>query len=171
MEALRWLDLTDGRVIVDEAVYRGTLDTPKTDNANRQVRVGPVVQQALAEWREVAPFTAPDDFVFSIKTNSSITLKNAIERHTQPACRRLDIPEVSWHDLRHRYTTWGRRAGVRAEAMRVQLGHASVTTTLDIYSHVDDSDGVAEAIERYAAGGNLLPLSVTPDDEEPRLTH
>ena len=171
MEALRWLDFSAGKVVVDEAVYRGTLDTPKTDNSNREVRVGPVVQQALAEWREVAPFTAPEDFVFSIKTNSPIDLKNAIERHIKPACRRLGIPEVSWHDLRHTYTTWGRRAGVRAEAMRDQLGHASVTTTLDIYSHVDDSDRVAEAIERYAAGGKLLPLSVTPDDEEPRLTH
>jgi len=69
---------------------------------------------------------------------------------------------VSWHDFRHTYTTWGRRAGVQAEGMRDQLGHASVQTTLDIYSHVDSQDGLAQAIENYATGGNMLPLGVTP---------
>jgi hypothetical protein len=48
--------------------------------------------------------------------------------------------------------------------MQDQLGHASVQTTLDIYSHVDSQDGVAQAIEAYATGGNMLPLSVTPSE-------
>lgn len=55
--------------------------------------------------------------------------------------------------------------------MRDQLGHSSVKTALDIYSHVDSQDGVAEAIEAYGTQGKLLPLSVTPDVGDQDLTH
>ena len=47
---------------------------------------------------------------------------------------------MSWHDLRHTYTTWGRKAGFEAEVMRDQLVHESVQVTLDIYSHIDDRE-------------------------------
>ena len=171
LEALRCVDILSNGVTVDEANYRGTLDSPKTERSNRTVAIGPIVQRALDEWLRVAPFTGPSDFVFSIRTNSPINLKNTVERHVKPACRRLGIPAVSWHDLRHTYTTWGRRAGVKAESMRDQLGHSSVKTTLDIYSHVDSQDGVAEAIEAYGTQGKLLPLNVTPEARDQELTH
>ena len=78
---------------------------------------------------------------------------------------------MSWHDLRHTYTTWGRKAGVSPEAMRDLLGHESVKTTLDIYSHLDDQDAAAMAIEDYALGGKLLPLSVPPPEDGVELSH
>lgn len=171
LEALRWMDIHAEGVTVDEATYRGTLDSPKTERSDRTVAIGPIVRRELDEWRRVAPFTDPSDFVFSVRTNSPINLKNAVGRHVKPACQRLGIPAVSWHDLRHTYTTWGRRAGVKAESMRDQLGHSSVKTTLDIYSHVDSQDGVAEAIEAYGTQGKLLPLSVTPEVGDQELTH
>lgn len=171
LEALRCKDLQLNAVTVDEATYRGTLDSPKTERSNRTVAIGPILRRVLDEWLRIAPFAGPSDFVFSVRTNSPINLKNAVERHIKPACRRLGIPVVSWHDLRHTYTTWGRRAGVRAESMRDQLGHSSVTTTLDIYSHVDSQDGVAEAIEAYGTQGKLLPLNVTPESGHQRVTH
>jgi len=170
LEALRWMDILAEGVTVDEATYRGTLDSPKTERSKRTVAIGPVVRQMLDEWRRVARFTGPSDFVFSVRTNSPINLKNAVERHVKPACQRLGIPAVSWHDLRHTYTTWGRRAGVKAESMRDQLGHSSVKTTLDIYSHIDSRDGVAEAIETYGTEGKLFPLSVTPAEDGVELS-
>jgi hypothetical protein len=47
---------------------------------------------------------------------------------------------------------------MRADASVGAEADSCTNATLDIYSHVDDSDGVAEAIEQYAAGGKLLPL-------------
>ena len=71
-------------------------------------------------------------------------------RHIKPVCRKLGIADIGWHDLRHTYTTWGRRAGVPIETMRDQLGHTSSVLTLDLYSHAgDDREGAAEAIENY----------------------
>ena len=77
-------------------------------------------------------------------------MHSALARHIKPTASRLGLPAVSWHDLRHTFTTWGRRAGIKAETMRDQLGHSSVLMTLDVYSHADDRAGEAATIERYA---------------------
>ena len=66
---------------------------------------------------------------------------------------------MSWHDLRHTYTTWGRLAGIQPEIMRDQLGHASVMITLDTYSHVNQPEQRASAvalIEKYAMTPNQV---------------
>ena len=151
LAALRWEDnWKPGTLVVDEAVYHGKLGSPKTPKSRREVSIGPLAQRALDAWRVQAKFKSPKGFMFGIRTNTPIDLHNVMTRYVKPACRRLGIAEVSWHDLRHTYTTWGRRAGVKAETMRDQLGHSSVTMTLDIYSHAQDRAGEAALVERYA---------------------
>jgi integrase len=119
LAALRWQDnAKPGTLVVDEAVYRGTLGTPKTPKSRRQVSIGPGAQRAIEEWRSKAKFAGPEDFMFGIRTNTPIDLHNLIARHVKPACKLLGLPAVSWHDLRHTYTTWGRLAGMKAETMR-----------------------------------------------------
>jgi integrase len=150
LEALRWRHVGQGELTVDETVYRGRLGTPKTPNSRRRVQIGRFALSALEQWRKRAPFRGPDDFVFGIRTNSPIDLRNVAARHLKPACRRLGVPETSWHDLRHTYVTWGRRQGVAPEVMQRQLGHSSVQTTLGIYSHLAESGPSCGAIEVLA---------------------
>jgi len=162
LAALRWNDNRDvGRVVVDEAVYWGKKDlskglqswrlgSPKTPKSNREVSIGPMAQKAIGEWRRMAKFTGPDDFMFGIRTNTPIDLHTAVARHLKPAALKIGIAVMSWHDLRHTYTTWGRRAGIKAETMRDQLGHSSVLMTLDVYSHAEDCAAEAGMIEKYA---------------------
>ena len=152
IEGLRWNDVRPGKLIVDEAVYERVIGTPKTDASHREVKVGPLVESLLAAWKLAAPFTGEEDFVFALRTPTPIDLHNVIARHVKPVCERLGLPRIGWHDLRHTYTTWGRRAGVAPEAMRDQLGHSSVQITLDVYSHIDDGAATAARIEQYAAG-------------------
>lgn len=143
--ALRWDDIGQDTVTVDEAVYRGTLGTPKSLYSAEEVCIGPSVRQAIEEWRKGAEFTAERDFVFAVRTNSPIDLHNAMARHVRPGCRRLGLPPVSWHDLRHTYATWGRRAGIQPEAMRQLMRHADITTTLGIYSHIGEERALEAA--------------------------
>ena len=146
LAALRWNDLGNRTVRIDEAVYRGHLGPPKTPKSRRTVTVPRKVMELLAEWRSECSFMAPEDFVFSIRTNSPIDLNRALERVVKPTEERLGLPRFSWQDFRHAYTTWGRKAGVEAEVMRDQVGHTSVLMTQDVYSHLDDDQG--EAAER-----------------------
>ena len=149
IEGLRWRCVGDGSLQVEEAVYERHVGTPKSAKSRRSVSVGAMVQSALAEWRIRAPSTEPDDFVFAMRTRTPIDLHNAVARHIKPTARRLGLPAISWHDLRHTYTTWGRRAGVPVELMRDQLGHSSSMITLDVYSHIDDRAGAAAQIEGF----------------------
>ena len=150
LAALRWGDVQQGMLIVDEAVYAGQLGSPKTRKSKREVFIGQMSQKAIEEWRAQAKFTGEDDFMFGIRTNSPIDLHNAVARHLKPAATRTGVPVVSWHDLRHTCATWGRRAGIKPETMRDQLGHTSVLMTLDVYSHAQDVAGEGAMIEQYA---------------------
>ena len=170
IEALRWNDIGQGYVMVDEAVYKRELGTPKSRKSHRRVSIGPAVQRALEDWRKQAKFTNPEDFVFAILTSSPVDLHNVVARHVKPACVKLGIPLLSWHDFRHTYTTWGRKAGVKAEVMRDQLGHESVQVTLDIYSHIDCRETEAKQVEEYALA-DYGTLNGTPEESSDAATH
>jgi integrase len=47
-----------------------------------------------------------------------------------------DFPRVRFHDLRHTHATQLLLAGVHPKIAQERLGHSTVTTTLDLYSHV-----------------------------------
>ncbi len=149
LAALRWNDLEGTKLRVDEAVYRGHLGTPKSPKSRRVVSVPPQVLEVLEEWRVQCKFTQPEDFMFSIRTNSPIDLNRVLERLIKPTAEKLGLPRFSWHDFRHAYTTWGREAGVEAEVMRDQVGHASVAMTQDVYTHFGDRTTAANRIGAY----------------------
>ena len=71
-----------------------------------------------------------------------------------------DLPRVRSQDLRHRQATQLLAAGVHPKIAQERLGHSTVTTTLDLYSHVtanmqEDAAGrldaaLGGAINRFA---------------------
>lgn len=50
--------------------------------------------------------------------------------------KELDIPVISFHDLRHTHATLLLKAGVNPKVVAERLGHTTVSMTLDTYSHV-----------------------------------
>ena len=55
---------------------------------------------------------------------------------TRLITRIKDLPRIRLHDLRHSHATQLLAAGVHPKIVQERLGHASITTTLDLYSHV-----------------------------------
>ena len=49
-----------------------------------------------------------------------------------------DVPRVRFHDLRHSHATQLLCAGVHPKVAQERLGHSTITTTLDLYSHVTE---------------------------------
>ena len=49
---------------------------------------------------------------------------------------RVDLPRITFHDLRHTHATLMLGAGVHPKVVQERLGHASIQITLDTYSHV-----------------------------------
>jgi integrase len=50
-----------------------------------------------------------------------------------------DIPRVRFHDLRHSHATQLLAAGIHPKVAQERLGHSSISTTMDLYSHVTDT--------------------------------
>jgi integrase len=65
--------------------------------------------------------------------------------------RRVGLPEITLHDLRHTSATVALLAGVHPKVVSERHGHASVQITLDRYSHVLESMQIsaAESIGRF----------------------
>jgi integrase/recombinase XerD len=59
------------------------------------------------------------------------------------------------HELRHSYATDLLRRGVAVEVVQKLLGHASITTTIDTYSHLD----IEDARRALVAAGVLTDVS------------
>lgn len=70
----------------------------------------------------------------------------------EAAIARAGVPSIRVHDLRHSFATLALGAGVHPKQVQEMLGHADVSITLDIYSHVTE-DMHREAAERI---GRLL---------------
>ena len=69
--------------------------------------------------------------------------------------RLKDFPRVRFHDLRNSHATQLLLAGVHPKVAQERLGHSTVTTTLDLYSHVtatmqEDAAGRLDAAFRGA---------------------
>ncbi|MEW6490554.1 MAG: site-specific integrase [Thermodesulfobacteriota bacterium] len=50
--------------------------------------------------------------------------------------KRLPVPRIRWHDLRHTHASHLLAAGVPVPTVSARLGHANVATTLRIYAHL-----------------------------------
>ena len=66
----------------------------------------------------------------------------------------IDLGHVRMHDLRHAHASELLRSGVHLKVVQERLGHADISTTANVYSHVaptlqrDAADAYALAIKR-----------------------
>jgi integrase len=87
-------------------------------------------EKARGRWRE-------NGLVFPSTLGTPMNARNLYARHFKPLVRSAEIPDISFHDLRHTFATimlfdWGASPRFVQEA----LGHSSIKITMDIYGHV-----------------------------------
>jgi integrase len=119
------------------------LKSPKTSKSRRFISITPSNAIVLREYRQSLNKTrqslgmallADGDFVFSIFDGKPF-LPNSVTHAWIKLTRRCGLPGRRLHDCRHTYATLLLRQNVHPSIVANQLGHASVKTTLDIYSH------------------------------------
>jgi integrase len=86
--------------------------------------------------------------VFNTTTiGTPLDAQRIVNRRFKPLLKRAGLPSICWHDLRHTYATVLLGRGVDPKLVQHLLGHASITMTLDRYSHRIPNMG------RHAADG------------------
>jgi integrase len=77
--------------------------------------------------------------VFPNKSGEPLRESKLLERVLQPAAERAGLGRVTWHQFRHIHSSLLNDLRVPVKIAQEQLGHASIQTTLNIYTHVVDA--------------------------------
>jgi integrase len=87
--------------------------------------------------------------VFPTTTGTTTSGTNLLGRYFRPLLKRADLPPVRLHDLRHTCATILLMAGKHPKYVQELLGHASISITLDTYSHVIEGmdGGLGDAMD------------------------
>jgi integrase len=150
--ALRWqsVNLELGTLTVRESVYEGTFQRPKTQKALRTIPLGPQAVAALTAYRQHAPRTGDNDLLFANRQGKALRESKLLRNVLQPAAEAAGLGRVTWHQFRHIHSSLLNDLRVPVKIAQEQLGHASISTTLNIYTHVVDASHrlAIEALER-----------------------
>ena len=106
---------------------------PKRATRRRHIRLSPHTLDVLHEHRKRAMADAP---VFHDTLGKHLRNGNVTKRSFKLILERAGLPEIRLYDLRHTCATLLLLANVPAKVVSERLGHASVTITLNTYSHV-----------------------------------
>ena len=158
--ALRWssLDLESGTLTVRESVFEGKFQSPKTQRALRTIPLGRHAVAALNAHRERVTRREPENLVFGNKRGDPLRESKVLTKVLQPAAKKVGLGRVTWHQFRHVHSSLLNDLKVPVKIAQEQLGHASISTTLNIYTHVVDAShrrAVEEVEERLF--GDLDP--------------
>jgi integrase len=150
---------------------------PKTRAACRDIPLAPQLSALLREHRRLAPAPGPRDWVFATGKHTPLGHRNAERRALTNAAERAGLEEGGWprlrfHDLRHTFASH-LIVDLRLDVAQVSriLGHAHLTTTLDVYTHLFDQarhglelraqlagSAFADLLESGAEGGAVVSL-------------
>ncbi|HVD18697.1 MAG TPA: tyrosine-type recombinase/integrase, partial [Propionibacteriaceae bacterium] len=159
---LRWsdVDLTAGRASISQTVIMVHHDievgSPKTARGRRTVALDPGTVAALREHRKRQ---AAERLLMGVGFTDhglAFCLPDGRPLHPERFSRTFSrqtahagLPAIRLHDLRHTWATLALSAGEHPKVVQERLGHANVSITLDVYSHV--SEGLhSDAASRIA---------------------
>jgi len=149
--ALQWknVDLKAKTLRVVHSLWRNQLVSPKTAASARPIALGDFLAAVLDSHRNGSVFCNPEDFVFCKQDGRSLN-PDVLRKDVQyPTLDRLNIPRpkgaAGFHSFRHSAASIINAQTGNLKLTQKFLGHANVSTTADIYTHI------SEAMEREAA--------------------
>ena len=160
---LRWadVDLGAGRLYVRRSLvcvtHEPQYSTTKTAKSRRAIALDPATVAALrahraaqaAEKLSAGAAYGDADLLFCDRIGGALHPER-FTRTFQEQVAQLGLPRIRLHDLRHTWATLALQAGIHPKIVSERLGHANISITLDIYSHVAPSMH-AEAANTVAA--------------------
>ena len=156
--ALRWqdIDLLLLQISVNRTLHqikggKTIFRQPKTERSRRSVALTPSTSTLLREHRKSQntlreslgyPKLTDDDLVFC-QYDGKPFLPNTVSHNWIKLVRRTGLKGIRLHDARHTHASLMLKQGTHPKIVQERLGHASISITLDTYSHV--APGLQEA--------------------------
>lgn len=142
---LRWrdIDFARGQATILQAIVGGRATSePKSESGRRTIALDVGTLAALRRHREAQRLErdvfgdhySDNDLVFC-REDGTPMWPRSLSRAFSRRIAALDLPRIRLHDLRHTHATLALQAGIHPKVVQERLGHASISITLDIYSH------------------------------------
>lgn len=165
MLALTWDDVQGNSISISKAgqYIRGewVVTPPKTRAGTRTISLPPEGTAALRRQKvqqlqrrlRAGPTWTDSRLVFTGEAGQPLQ-GSTVARALRRECRRLALPEVTPHGLRHLHASLLLREGLPLPEVSRRLGHAHSGITASIYSHAigQDDSAATRAIERALSG-------------------
>jgi integrase len=145
---LRWedIDLEKGTLSVRRALIphgNGVITSePKTAKGRRQIALDAMTVEAFKAQAKLQIADQENADVVWTDTGYVFTRDDGKALHPQSVSRAFDravaaakLTKIRLHDLRHTHATMALAAGIHPKVVSERLGHATVSITLDTYSH------------------------------------
>jgi len=115
---------------------------PKTIKVRRVIAIDPGTVEVLKAQAVLQRVEHNDWDDAWVETGLVFTQENGaaldpetVTRYFRQAVKRSMLPSIRLHDLRHTHATLALQAGIRPKVVSERLGHATISITLDTYSH------------------------------------
>jgi integrase len=143
---LRWADIDLDKAVLRVVqtivgLWNGELyiGPTKTDRSRRVIALDRQTVTVLRRHRRIAGRATSSHvngsgFVFCDREGRPINPERFGDRFRSNV-RRVGVPHIRLHDLRHMHATHALQAGIHPKIVSERLGHASIGITLEIYSH------------------------------------
>lgn len=158
---LKWsdIDFEAGTLTVERAVINGkdgpTISDTKTKQSRRTLSLPKNVLPMLESHRKKQ---ASNRLKYSEWRIHNLVFPSSVGKPLEPSvvsrtfakvARKVGLEGISFHKLRHDHASRLVMAGVHEKKVQAQLGHSSISITMDIYSHLapDSSDEIAKFLE------------------------
>jgi integrase len=119
-------------VKVEQRVYRGDIDRPKTDPSRREVAIPPKTAELLREWMSAAVGPEPTAYVFAGERGKPVWKDTLMYDYIRPKLKPLGLDWVDFQVMRATHASIGHRLKLDPKVTADQRGH-----------------GVGVAIEEY----------------------
>ena len=136
------INLLTNTIYVTKTVYfvnnTSYINTPKTRSGTRNILINQKLAEMLKDWKvkqkeKLEEFTKNTDELQIIQSTPITITKNMIDKKFRQILERdKDLKKIRIHDLRHSHVSLLINQGEDYQ----RLGHASITTTIDTYSHL-----------------------------------
>lgn len=121
--ALRWTGVGASFVEVNERVYEGVLDTPKTTQSVRKAAMPDGVLTALRKWRETSGNPGAEAFIFPSERGTPMSKHNVWRRNIEPKLREVNLGWANFQVMRRTFVTLNKARGADAKTIADQCGH------------------------------------------------
>lgn len=134
IDGLIWenIDFDRREIVIKQALVKGKIVPPKTQESYRAIQMSPWVYDALLEQQAIT--YERSDYVFCAHTGEPLDYNNVNKRVWHPTLKILGLKKRNAYQSRHTAATLWLAAGESPEWIASQMGHATTKMLFNTYS-------------------------------------